>query len=80
MRQGGTIVGLHLNPENADVSLDYEGISVRLAHIPNLEIFHTRFCRTIKESNGWFLPTRCDRLVGAAICVRLEGLIGRDPS
>jgi hypothetical protein len=52
MRQGGTIVGLHLNPENADVSIDYEGISVRLAHIPNLEIFHTSFCRTIKESNG----------------------------
>jgi hypothetical protein len=80
MRQGGTIVGLHLNPENADLSVDYEGISVRLAHIPNLEIFHTSFCRTIKENNGWFLPIRCDRLVGGAICVRLEGLIGRDPS
>jgi hypothetical protein len=72
MRQGGTIIGLHLNPENADVCVDYDGLSVRLANIPNVEIFPTTSCRTIGESGGSYLTTRRDRLVGGVIYVRLE--------
>jgi hypothetical protein len=43
MRQGGTIIGLYLNPENADISVDYGSISVRLAIIPSLAIFSIAF-------------------------------------
>ena len=39
MRQGATIIGLHLNPENADVCVDYDGLSLGWPIFRTLKFF-----------------------------------------